>query len=155
MMSNSNYTRTISVNASPETAYAAVTTGFANWWTIPDKTIQRVGDQANFMFPPGDSYWTLEAVKLDPGTRVEMVCVDAYHLHEGLPPEVEKEWLGTRIVWSIAGKDGHTDITVEHQGLVPSLNCYEVCEAGWDFFFVSSLKAYLDTGIGQPHHVLN
>jgi len=150
-MSNLNYTRTISVNAAPESAYAAVTVGFENWWTVPDRTFQQVGDQAKFMFPPGESFWTLEAVKLDPGTRVETVCVDAHHLHEGLPPEVEKEWLGTRIVWSIVGKDGYTDITVEHEGLIPSLNCYEVCEAGWDFFFVSSLKTYLNTGEGRPH----
>lgn len=151
-MANSNYTRTISVRATPEAAYAALTTGFAHWWTVPDKTIQRVGDQAKFMFPPGKSYWTLEAVRLKPGAHVETVCVDAHHLHDGLPPEVEKEWLDTRINWSIEGKDGYTDITVEHEGLVPSLNCYEVCEAGWDFFFVSSLKAYLDTGVGTPHH---
>jgi len=30
-------------------------------------------------------------------------------------------------------------------------NGFEICESGWDYFFVDSLKAYLNTGVGLPH----
>ena len=36
-------------------------------------------------------------------------------------------------------------------GLTPQLLCYDICEAGWDMFFLHSLKQYLDTGRGKPH----
>lgn len=150
-MTSQNYTRTITVNASADEAYQALTTGMHNWWTTPDAPMKKVGDRSKFTFPPGKSYWTFEASVLDPEKRVEMICVDALHLHEGMPKEIETEWLNTRVGWDIKRRDGKTDITVVHDGLVPTLHCYEVCEAGWDMFFVDSLKAFLDIGTGKPH----
>ena len=35
-MSNTNYTRTITVAANAADAYWALTQGFENWWTKPD-----------------------------------------------------------------------------------------------------------------------
>ncbi len=150
-MSDQSYKRTISVSASPERAYWALTEGMHEWWTTPDLKMMKVGDRSKFTFPPGKSFWTFMATRLEPFRRVEMVCVDALHIHEGHPKDIEAEWLGTRITWSIEAKTDGAEITVEHHGLVPTLLCYEICEAGWDFFFVKSLKAFLDTGQGQPH----
>ena len=82
--------------------------------------------------------------------RVELVCVDALHLLEGNPKEVETEWLDTKVIWEIEQQSEKTIIRFEHDGLTPNLLCYAICEAGWDLFFVDSLKAYLDTGIGKP-----
>lgn len=150
-MSNQNYKRTISVPANPDEAYWALTEGMHKWWTTPDRTMTKVGDKSKFGFPPGKSYWTFMATTLTPSHLVEMVCVDALHLHEGQPEEIQTEWLGTRVAWTIEPEDTRTNITVEHHGLVPALHCYEICEAGWDFFFAKSLKAFLETGKGQPH----
>lgn len=147
----SSYSKTISTTASPEAAYAALTTGFEHWWTKPQGTFQYPGDKAKFGFPPGISYWTFEAVKLVPDFYVEMKCVDALHKHEGQTPEIETEWLDTRVTWLIGEKDGKTTIHIEHVGLIPELLCYDICVAGWDHFFGGSLQAYLDTGKGMPH----
>ncbi len=80
-----------------------------------------------------------------------MVCVDALHRPESMPKATEKEWLDTKIAWNIVEKDGQSEIQFEHRGLTPALHCYDVCSRGWDYFFVDSLKAYLDTGVGTPH----
>ncbi len=79
-----------------------------------------------------------------------MVCVEALHLYEGKPKEIETEWLDTTVIWKIEGQGDKTVIHFEHDGLKPNLHCYEICEAGWDMFFVDSLKAYLDAGVGKP-----
>jgi len=150
-MSTPNYTRTITVRNTSNAAYRALTSGIESWWTKPDTPLTRVGDRAKFTFPPGKSFWTFEATLLKPVERVEMRCVEALHLHEGQPKEIEQEWLGTTVIWDIIPNGDETDIRVEHIGLVPTLLCYEICEAGWDMFFVDSLKAYLDTGTGHPH----
>lgn len=150
IMTSQNYTRTISVNAKPEQVYHALTEGMHEWWTKPDAPMKQIGDRSKFTFPPGRSFWTFEARTLEFATRVEMVCVEAFHLHDGLGEEIETEWLNTKIIWNIEPQNEGTVVKFEHDGLRPSLLCYEVCEAGWDMFFVDSLKAYLDTGIGKP-----
>lgn len=150
-----NYKTSITVAARPDSVFRALTTGFEHWWTKPDRTIQAVGDRAKFTFPPGRSYWTFEAKRLVPGELVELECVEALHLHEGKPREIETEWLGTRAIWNISPTENGSLIRFEHVGLAPSLHCYEICEAGWDRFFVESLKAYLDTGRGMPHRALD
>ncbi len=148
-MSDKNYQRAITVDAPPEDVYLALTTGYEHWWTTPDKPIQKVGDVSKFGFSGKHGYWTFKATVLTP-ERVELVCVDALHLLEGEPKEVETEWLDTKVIWEIVQRSEKTIIRFEHDGLNPNLLCYDICEAGWDLFFVDSLKAYLDTGIVKP-----
>ncbi|WP_262694414.1 SRPBCC family protein [Kordiimonas aquimaris] len=146
-----DYNKTIATTADAKTAYAALTTGYQHWWTKPDRPLQKVGDRAKFTFPPGISFWTFEAMKLELNKHIELRCVVAMHVHEGKAKEIETEWLDTRVIWSIEEKNGVTNITLHHIGLTPDLLCFDICTAGWDFFFTESLKAYLDTGTGTPH----
>lgn len=150
-MTDEDYSKTISVDASPQDTYVALTNGFEKWWTMPDNPIQAVGDVARFKFPPGEAFWTFQATNLVPGKLVDLRCVEANHLHEGMPDAIREEWLGTSLTWHIREEDGKTVIHFVHSGLTPTLHCFEICEAGWDYFFVDSLKAYLDTGVGLPH----
>lgn len=146
-----HYRRSITVASAPDKAYWALTEGMHEWWTTPSAPMKAVGDRSTFAFPPGVSFWTFEAAVLEPAARVEMICVEALHRHDGKPKEVETEWLGTRVVWRISANGTGADIAMEHRGLVPALHCYDICERGWDFFFAESLKAFLDTGTGKPH----
>jgi hypothetical protein len=152
-MAHENYKRSLSVSADADVVFAALTSGIENWWTKPDQPIQCEGDRATFTFPPGQSYWTFEAVKLKPSSYVELRCVDALHIVEGQSSETEREWLGSYLRWAISPEGGGTKIEFEHSGLYPELLCYEICEAGWDMFFMESLKEYLNTGQGKPHKV--
>lgn len=151
-MKNQDYHSSIQVQASAQNTFEALTTGIQYWWTKPDQPLTKVGDIAKFSFAPNQSYWTFEATVLEPNTLVELQCVDALHLHEGQPKEIEQEWLGTKLVFVIKESDGQTLIDFKHLGLKPKLLCFEVCEAGWDRFFLDSLKCYLNTGQGKPHH---
>lgn len=150
-MTAPSYTKSIDVQADPSAAFKAVTHGVAGWWTRPDKPLANVGDRAKFTFPPGVSYWTFELTGMEEPGRVEWTCVDALHIHEGQPKEIETEWLNTKVFWNITKNGEGSRIEMRHQGLTPELLCYEICEAGWDMFFLGSLKQYLDTGQGKPH----
>ena len=150
-MNAKNYTATITVHNTPEAAFEALTSGIANWWTKPDQPMLKIGDRSKFTFPPGKGYWIFEATGLEYGRMFEMECVEAFHVHEGMPKEIEKEWLGTKVRWQIEPDGTKTNITIVHQGLVPGLHCYEICEAGWNMFFIDSLHAYLETGVGKAH----
>ncbi len=146
-----NYQRSIQVTANTDQAYAALTHGIEHWWTVPDKPIHQVGDQAKFTFPPGLSYWTFEATELVTSSKVELTCVGALHIHQGQPKAIETEWLDTKAVFIIEPNTHGCTIHFTHIGLQPSLLCYDICREGWDFFFLDSLQTYLDTGTGKPH----
>ena len=149
-MTEQNYRRTISVSATPEQSYVALTTGYARWWTPTEDVFAAIGDRIKFTFPPSVSYWTLEATRLVPNRSVELVCVEALHKILDKPQAPETEWLGSRLVFNIESRDEQTLVHFDHEGLTPKLDCFEVCEAGWNQFFASSLKSYLDTGVGKP-----
>ena len=152
-MTNENYKSSITVSVPAETAFEALTTGYSHWWTQCESTFEKTGDLIRFGFPPNVSYWTFEAIKLIPHTLVELECVDAFHEIIGKPAASKTEWLGSRAIWKIKETGDQTRIDFEHAGLKPGLACYEVCEAGWDHFFLNSLKKYLDTGTGTPHRM--
>ena len=60
------------------------------------------------------------------------------------------EWKGTEIKWKIAKSKTGSNVTLIHQGLIPELECYEICQAGWNYF-LGSLKNYLEYGEGYPY----
>ena len=147
-MSTNSYTREIIVSNTPDDAYRALTSEFDKWWTECSGPIIAVGDEVTFRFAP--TYWTMRATKLEPNKSVELECIEAHHIHEGLPDSIRKEWEGTKLKWDIQQQGDSTKISFVHEGLVPSLDCYEICEMGWDHFIVNSLKKYLDSGKGSP-----
>jgi hypothetical protein len=55
------------------------------------------------------------------------------------------EWVGTKLIWTLNAADQGATSTFLHEGLNQSFECYNVCEAGWDYF-IASLQAYLATG---------
>lgn len=150
-MKNQNYMKTILVNANAQDAYQALTSGHSMWWTPCDGAFKHIGDRIKFAFLPQASFWTFEAKDLIAGKVVTLTCVDAHHIIQDKPNASRTEWLGTTLRFTIDNDGEQTKIDLEHDGLVPSLECYDICEAGWDHFFLGSLKAYLDTGTGMPH----
>ena len=92
----------------------------------------------------------MRVVSLIPNRSVVLECIEAHHMHEGLSSSILNEWQGTKLIWEIQKQGEKTSITLVHDGLVPTLDCYEVCKQGWDHFVVDSLKQYLDTGKGSP-----
>ena len=92
----------------------------------------------------------MRAIQLVPDKYVELECIEANHIDESSPASIRNEWEGTKLKWTIQQQGTKTKIVFIHEGLTPSLDCYNICEAGWDYFFVNSLKNYLDTGEGNP-----
>jgi len=43
-----------------------------------------------------------------------------------------------------------TLLRFDHEGLRPELECYGICEKGWDHFLKHSLKNYAETGQSEP-----
>ena len=86
------------------------------------------------MFRFGTAWWKMRVANLVPNQYVELECIDANHVHEGLPDSIRTEWVGSRLQWIIQPQAAKTTISMLHDKLVPSLDCYDICVQGWDFF---------------------
>ena len=144
---NLNYAREISVSVDPGVVYLALTKEIGKWWAPKSDVINKVGDIATFQFPP--TFWTMKAIQLIPDTLIELECIEAYHIDDSIPHTAREEWLGTKLVWNLSTGASGTTIQFVHEGLTPQLVCYDVCEAGWDHFFVKELHAYLVSKIPE------
>jgi len=130
------------------TSFYAVTKGIDKWWGEVDNSVRKLGDEFSIFF--GNTEWRFKITQYVPFEKIKWHCIKANHVHKGLQ-NIKEEWLNTDVEWDIKEDGDKTKITITHNGLNNQLNCYEVCKSGWDYFLLSSLKNYLETGKGTPH----
>ncbi len=147
-----NFKKKIIVQTTKEQAFDAVTIGIKNWWGNSNATITKIGDEFSIFFEE-ETEWRFRATVLDKSNEVRWKCIYANHSFSNLKG-IKEEWLNSEIVFLF--KDvtkNKIELIFEHQGLTPALNCYEICDAGWTHFIVTSLKQLLETGKGIPNLV--
>ncbi|MBT8298216.1 MAG: hypothetical protein HKP42_07780 [Maribacter sp.] len=142
------YKNQISTSATKKHSFYAIANKIDKWWGKTDNSISKIDDEFSIFF--GDTEWRFKIKEYLPFEKISWVCIKANHVHGNLA-NIEKEWLNSELHWNIMNDNGKTEISFIHKGLTPDLNCYEVCEAGWDYFISTSLKNYLDSGEGNPH----
>jgi len=148
-----DFQKTINVNTIKEKAFEAVTTGINKWWgNVDSSNITRTGDEFSIFFEE-QTEWRFVISKLDRFKQVHWKCIHANHSYSGMKG-IKKEWLNSEVKFEFKelGK-GAIELFFEHKGLTPELNCYEICDAGWTHFIVTSLKQFLQTGKGAPNLV--
>lgn len=144
-----NFQQSLNIAASPAAVYAALATidGVRDWWTMDCDGSADVGGTIHVRF--GTCYKDLRVERLEPGRAVRWLCTRAHIAVEAVTRH--DEWVGTEMVFRIDGEgQGRTRLEFEHVGLVPSLQCYGVCNDGWRHF-LASLQQYLETGEGTPY----
>jgi hypothetical protein len=61
------------------------------------------------------------------------------------------DWVGTSISFSLSpGEQGGSRLHFRHVGLTPRLECFDQCQAGWNYH-LPNLVAYVDTGHVSTH----
>jgi hypothetical protein len=61
----------------------------------------------------------------------------------------KKEWLNTKLIFDFNESNGTTTLTFTHEGLTPDIECYKLCEPGWNHWITRSLFSYFTTGKGD------
>jgi uncharacterized protein YndB with AHSA1/START domain len=144
-----HYQQSLTIAATPAAVYAALTTteGLRAWWTRECEGSTEVDGVLHFRF--GATYKDMRIERLEPGREVRWQCTLARIAADSVARK--DEWVGTHLVFrmSDAGQ-GRTRLDFEHIGLVPSLECYSLCDKGWQYF-LGSLQQYLETGEGTPY----
>ena len=146
-MTNSNYTNSIQVNRSAEIVFDALTNKIHKWWSESfEGTANAEG--AVFTVRFGTTFKTFEVEELVPNTKIVWRCQAAHLDH----PEIKAtdEWKNTAIVWTLVPNDFSVKVSLLHEGLNREMECFGVCEKGWNGF-IASLFAFLEGGDGLPY----
>jgi len=144
-----NYQCDILLTAPVSTVYEALTTqdGIRGWWTASSDAGTAVGDQITIRF--GTTFKVMCIESLRPGAEVRWRVIDSQLHVPGLTRT--NEWIGTTIIFQLVPQSASsTRLQMEHIGLTPQVECYELCSQGW-IQFLGSLKRYVETGTGTPY----
>lgn len=146
-MIEKSYEHEIVVTAPPVEVYAALTKNINQWWTTSATDASTLGKIVTFHFDK--TFKTIQVTELAPNRSITWKCLDNYIDIPTLT--TQGEWTGSTIMWSLIPQDKGTRVKLSHDGLTPSLQCFDICVAGWERFFAGSLKNYLETGQGAPY----
>jgi hypothetical protein len=145
-MKEKDYTATILVDQTPELAFKAIQ-NFRGWWS---EEIEGKTDQLNetFFYHYKEVHLCkIKLIEVVPNKKLVYEVVD----NEFNFVKDKTEWIGTKLIFEISEDNDKTKITFTHQGLVPSYECYQVCEDAWSSYINGSLKDFINTGKGKPN----
>ena len=143
-MKTSDFTTTLLADQTPEEAFKSINS-VSKWWTEDlEGSTNKLNDIFTVRF--GEVFITSKIVELIPGKKI------VWHVTDSNKPWLKnkKEWTGTKISWEISKKDEKTQIRFAHLGLVPEIECFEVCSNAWSQYLQQSLLSLIATGKGQP-----
>jgi uncharacterized protein YndB with AHSA1/START domain len=138
-----NYGKELHIKAAPRDVFRALTTldGCSAWWAAASGSAA-AGGELRFTFDDPNSPLMLRVMEAEPATRV------VWHV---LGCEFLPDWTGTTLTFGISSShDGSTDLRFLHDGLSPRLECFDTCQAGWNYY-LPSLRDYAESGAGRPY----
>jgi Activator of Hsp90 ATPase homolog 1-like protein len=140
-----NYTTTITVDQTPEEAFAAIN-NVRGWWTGDpgvEGSTDKLGDEFTYRYE--DVHYSKQKItELVPGKKVVWLVSDA-RLNFA---KDKTEWKGTEITFEISKKGNQTEIRFTHVGLVPQFECFDSCSDAWGSYINGSLRKLITTGKG-------
>jgi len=144
-MSNPSYRTSFTVDRPPAEVFDAINDVRGWWMTKVDGDNRAVGDEFSYRVPDVHSC-TMRVTELVPGEKVVWTVVDNHMTFI----DDQSEWIGTEIRFELSEKDGGTGLRFTHDGLVPSYQCFDICQNAWTFYVGQSLRSLAATGTGEP-----
>ncbi len=143
---NPNFTTTISVDQTPEEAFAAINK-VRGWWSenIEGSTAE-LGDEWTYRYKDAHRC-TMKVTEMVPSQKGVWLVVDNYFNFTA----DKTEWKNTKVVFEISTQGNKTEIRFTHQGLVPAYECFDVCSNAWGSYIGGSLRSLITTGKGMPN----
>ncbi|GAO43541.1 SRPBCC family protein [Flavihumibacter petaseus] len=144
-MATRDFTIAIIVDQDPEAVYHAIN-NVRGWWS---EEITGDTDRKNGVF---DYHYKdlhtcrIKVTELVPGSIVAWKVLD----NQFKFTQSKTEWIGNPIVFEITDVGGQTRLQFTHVGLVPGIECYEICRDAWTNYITESLKTLIETGEGDP-----
>jgi hypothetical protein len=144
-MDQQNYQGSIAADFTPGEAFEGISR-VNEWWA---KNIEGSAEKFNDVFTvrfSNGTFVTFKVTESAPNEKIAWLVTDCY-----LPWLKDKtEWNGTTVMFEISPSGDETQVIMTHIGLVPEIECYAGCEAGWNKYFKGSLLQLLTQNVGAP-----
>lgn len=143
-MKKENFHLSVAVNATAKEALKNISQ-VSEWWA---KNFEGRAEKLNdiFIVQFGKTFVTFKIVEVVSGKKIVWEVIDCY-LHW---LQNKKEWDGTRIEWKVSTTNDITTIDFTHIGLVPAIECFNDCVAGWTGHVTESLFKLITEHKGMP-----
>ncbi len=143
-MNNQDYTVRIAANVSARDAFNSINR-VSDWWAMHfEGHSEKLNDVFTVRF--GETFVTFKIIDMVPDKKVVWQVLDC-NLHRFRD---KKEWKDTKVSFEITQQGDTTQVQFTHIGLVPTVECYEVCQKGWDQYAKQSLLKLITEGKGYP-----
>lgn len=131
----------ITIVAVPHKVFEAITTqqGLQRWWAPHVSAEPIVGSMVQANFRNGQFIIKMEVTALDAGRYIEWA-----------PREAIAPWNGSRVTWKLSSIAQGTLVSFGHHGVVSASADGTLPGADAWAFYLTGLKAYLETGKGHP-----
>ncbi|HSZ72661.1 MAG TPA: SRPBCC domain-containing protein [Cytophagaceae bacterium] len=138
-----DFTFALLTDKTPEEVFQIVC-NVRQWWSgLYAESFEGPSDQLHkeFSYRAGEGahYTKQKLVELIPNQKVVWQVTHS-ELSFLKHPE---EWEGTQLVFDISKKGKQTEVRFTHQGLVPSMECYEACAPAWTMYLQEKLSPLL------------
>jgi len=150
-MLEESYSSDFLITVTPEVVFKAITKDIDKWWTVASNSASKVGDTLTVKFEEG-TFWEMRVTKDIVNKYLVWHVTNGNHNLDDLSKK--NEWIDTMIKWKIEKNGTGSKVSFIHKGLVPTLECYDTCNNGWDYF-LTSLQSYLNRGEGNPYSKMN
>lgn len=143
-MATTDFTTVILVDKTPIEVFKAVN-NVRGWWQgeIEGSTI-KLGDE--FVYRMKEFHYSKQKiVEFIPNKKVVWLVTDSQlnFLKD------KSEWNETEIKFEIAEINNKTQLRFTHQGLNPTIECYDACSNAWGMIVQQSLFSLITTGKGK------
>jgi hypothetical protein len=144
-MKEQDYHVSITVDVTAQEAFKSINS-VSKWWTENlEGSSQKLNDEFTVRFDDVHVS-TQKLVEIIPNKKVVWLVTDSKLNFV----KDKEEWTHTKISFEIAEKDGKTQISFTHIGLVPGVECYSGCTNAWGQYIKGSLFKLLTEGKGRP-----
>ena len=141
-MEEKNYHKTITTKVTAKEAFDKIRQ-VNKWWTANFKgRAKKLNDVFTVRF--GENSITVKVVAVVPNKKLAWLVTECHMVWL----TNKSEWKNTKIVFEISEGKNQTRIDLTHVGLVPGIECYNVCETGWNQYVGKSIPELLTTGKG-------
>ena len=143
-MTTHDFTTTLVVDQSPKEVFNAVNKP-QNWWSGEiEGSSAKLNDEFTYRYKEFH-FSKQRVVEMIPDQKVVWLVTDSSINYT----EDINEWTGTKISFEITEKEGKTELSFSHIGLVPEIECFEACSSAWTQLVRQGLFSLITTGNGE------